>query len=120
MVRILKKKVNEKYGKENVLTTSHSQSGALAHELNKEGLVNKSVEVNPARLPNQKVMKNETILKSSLDPVSIFVPKSKNVKLIEARTYNPLKEHSAKIIRGEDAAQIFGAGFGEPIPRRYL
>ena len=74
-------KVNAKYGKQNVLTTSHSQSGALAHELNKEGLVNKSVEVNPARLPNQKVMKNETIIKSSLDPVSIFVPKNKNVNL---------------------------------------
>ena len=114
------KAVNAKYGKENVLTTSHSQSGALAHELNKENLVHKSIEVNPARLPNQTVMKNETILKSSLDPVSIFVPKSKNVKVIEARTYNPLKEHSAKIIRGEDAAEIFGAGFGEPIPRRYL
>ena len=112
-------KVNAKYGKENVITTSHSQSGALAHELNKEGLVNKSIEVNPARLPNQKVMRNETIVKSSLDPVSFFVPKTKNVKIIEARTYNPLKEHSAKIIRGDDAAQIFGGAF-EQIPRRYL
>jgi hypothetical protein len=115
------KKVNEKYGKENVLTTSHSQSGALAHELNKEGLVHKSVEVNPARLPNQKVMKNETIIKSSLDPVSIFVPKDDKVKVIPGRTYNPLAEHSAKIIRGEDAAEIFGSGFyAEPFPRRYM
>jgi hypothetical protein len=114
-------KVNAKYGKENVLTTSHSQSGALAHELNKEGLVNKSIEVNPARLPNQTVMKNETILKSSLDPVSIFVPKDKRVKVIEARTYNPLAEHSAKIIRGEDAADVFGGGrYAEHFPRRYL
>jgi hypothetical protein len=114
------KAVNAKYGKENVLTISHSQTGALAHELNKEGLVNKSVEVNPARLPNQKVMRNETIVKSSLDPVSFFVPKTDNVKVIEARTYNPLKEHSAKIIRGADAAEIYGAGFySEPWPRRY-
>jgi hypothetical protein len=112
-------KVNAKYGKENVLTTSHSQSGALAHELNKEGLVNKSVEVNPARLPFQKILKNETVVKSSLDPVSVFVPKSKNVKVIAARTYNPLAEHSAKIIRGDDAAQMFGSGF-EAIPRRYM
>jgi hypothetical protein len=104
------KKVNAKYGKENVLTTSHSQSGALAHELNKEGLVNKSVEINPARLPFQKVLKNEQIIKSSLDPVSIFVPKDKNVKVIPAKTYSPLAEHSAKIIRGEDASQIFGKG----------
>ena len=111
--------MNAKYGRNNVLTTSHSQSGALAHELNKEGLVNKSIEINPARLPNQKVMRNETIVKSSLDPVSFFVPKNKNVKVIEARTYNPLKEHSAKMIRGNDAAEIFGAGF-EQIPRRYL
>jgi hypothetical protein len=113
------KKVNEKYGRENVLTTSHSQASAIAHELNKEGLVNKSVEVNPARMPFQKVMRNEQIVKSSLDPVSIFVPKTKNVKVIEARTYNPLSEHSAKIISGADAAQIFGAGF-EAMPRRYL
>jgi hypothetical protein len=112
-------KVNAKYGKNNVLTTSHSQSGALAHELNKEGLVNKSVEVNPARTPFQTVMKNEQIVKSSLDPVSIFVPKNKNVKVIPARTYNPISEHSAKIIRGADTAEIFGAGF-EQIPRRYL
>jgi hypothetical protein len=113
------KAVNAKYGKENVITTSHSQSGALAHELNKEGLVNKSIEVNPARLPNQTVMQNEQIIKSSLDPVSFFVPKNKNVKVIPARTYNPLSEHSAKIIRGADAAQIFGGAF-EQIPRRYL
>jgi hypothetical protein len=64
-------------------------------------------------------MKNETIVKSSLDPVSVFVPKSKNVKVIEARTYNPLAEHSAKIIRGDDAALMFGSGF-EQIPRRYM
>jgi hypothetical protein len=117
--RDTQKAVNAKYGKENVITTSHSQSGALAHELNKEGLVNKSVEVNPARTPFQTVMKNETIVKSSLDPVSIFVPKNKNVKVIPARTYNPLSEHSAKIIRGDDAAQIFGGAF-EQIPRRYM
>ncbi len=102
------KAVNAKYGKENVLTTSHSQSGALAHELNKEGLVHKSVEVNPARLPNQKVMKNETIIKSSLDPVSLFVPKNKNVKVIEAKSFNPLAQHSAKIIRGTDNEKLFG------------
>jgi hypothetical protein len=114
-------KVNAKYGKSNVLTTSHSQSGALAHELNKEGLVNKSVEVNPARLPNQKVMKNETVVKSSFDPVSVFVPRDKRVKVIPARTYNPLAEHSAKIIRGEDASEIFGGGrYSEPFPRRYM
>jgi hypothetical protein len=104
------KAVNAKYGKENVLTTSHSQSGALSHELNKEGLVNKSIEVNPARLPFQKVLKNEQIIKSSLDPVSVFVPKDKKVKVIKAKSFNPLAQHSAKIIRGEDAKQIFGKG----------
>ena len=104
------KAVNAKYGKQNVLTTSHSQSGALSHELNKEGLVNKSIEVNPARLPFQKVLKNEQIIKSSLDPVSIFVPTDKKVKVIPSKTYNPLSEHSAKIIRGEDAKQIYGKG----------
>jgi hypothetical protein len=110
------KAVNAKYGKENVLTTSHSQSGALAHELNKEGLVNKSVELNPARLPNQKVMKNETIIKSSRDPVSIFVPTDERVKVIPAQSYNPLRQHSAKIIRGDDATALYGEGMSDRVP----
>ena len=113
------KKVNAKYGKENVITTSHSQSGALAHELNKEGLVNKSIEVNPARLPFQKVMKNEQIIKSSLDPVSLFVPKDKNVRVIPSKTYNPLSEHSPKIIRGEEADKIYGSGMVGMNPNTY-
>ena len=66
-------------------------------------------------------MKNEQIIKSSFDPVSVFVPTDKRVKVIPARTYNPLAEHSAKIIRGDDAAEIFGSGFyAEPFPRRYM
>lgn len=113
------KAVNAKYGKENVLTTSHSQSGALAHELNKEGLINKSVELNPARLPNQKVMKNETIIKSSRDPVSIFVPTDKRVKVIKAKSYNPLRQHSTKIIRGEDATALYGEGMVGTKPSSY-
>lgn len=116
------KAVNAKYGKENVLTTSHSQSGALAHELNKEGLVNRSVELNPARLPNQKVMKNETIIKSSRDPVSIFVPTDKQVKVIKAKSMNPLRQHSAKIIRGDDASAMYGEGrvSTNPVPDRRM
>jgi len=107
----VQKKVNAKYGKDKVITTAHSQSGALVHELIKEGLVNKSIEVNPARLPFQKVMKNETIIKSSGDPVSIFVPKDKNVKVIKSKTYNPLLEHSAKIIKGAENEKLYGGCF---------
>ena len=110
------KAVNAKYGKENVITTSHSQSGQLAHELNKEGLVNKSIEVNPARLPGQKVKKNETIIKSSFDPVSVFAQTGKQkgkVDVIKAKSFNPLAQHSAKIIRGEKSKKMYGgAVFG--------
>jgi hypothetical protein len=107
------KAVNEKYGKENVITTSHSQSGQLAHQLNKEGLVNKSVEVNPARLPFQKVKKNEEVIKSSFDPVSVFVPSSKQkgkVTVIKAKSFNPLAQHSPDIIRKKNASKMFGLG----------
>lgn len=113
------KKVNAKYGKENVLTTSHSQSGQLAHELNKEGLVNKSVEINPARLPGQKVLKNETVIKSSFDPVSIFVPEDKRVKVIKAKSMNPIAQHSANIIRGDDATALYGKGMVGTNPSSY-
>ena len=116
----VQRNVLDKYGKENTTNIAHSQSSIIARELNKEGLVNKSIMVNPAS-KGEKVLKNEQIIKSSLDPVSVFVPTNKRVKVIKAKSFNPLAQHSAKIIRGKDAAQIFGGCCcGGSMPKRYL
>ena len=75
--------------------------------------------VNPAS-KGEKVLKNEEIIKSSFDPVSVLVPTSKGkVNVIKAKSYNPLAQHSAKIIRGKDATKLYG-GYLENIPTRYL
>ena len=106
------KAVLDKYGKENTTNIAHSQSGIIARELNKEGLVNKSIMVNPAS-KGEKVKKNEQVIKSSLDPVSVLVPTSKQkgkVNVIKAKSFNPLAQHSADIIRKKDASKMFGLG----------
>jgi hypothetical protein len=100
-------KVVAKYGKENVTNVGHSQGGLIARELNKEGLTNEVIAVNPAS-KGEKVKKNETVIKSSGDLVSVLVPKGKNVKVSKAKGYNPLRQHSAKIIRGADNEKMFG------------
>jgi hypothetical protein len=108
-------KVNTKYGKKNVDTVSHSQSGQMAHKLNQEGLVHKSIEINPARLPFQKIKKNETIIRSSKDPVSALVPlnlKKGKVETIDTgkKATDILGNHSFNIIKGEDENKIYGKG----------
>ncbi len=109
------KKVNEKYGIQNVDTVSHSQSGQLAHLLNEEGLVNKSIEINPARLPFQKIKDNETIIRSGKDIVSSLVPigrKNGKVETIDTgkSISDILGQHSPTIIQGENENKIYGKG----------
>jgi hypothetical protein len=98
-----------KYGKENITNVGHSQGSIIARELNKEGLTNQVIAVNPAS-KGEKVRKNEVVIKSSGDIVSALVPKGKNVKVIKAASFNPLAQHSAKIIRGADNKKMFGTG----------
>ena len=108
-------KVNNKYGKENVDTVSHSQSGQLAHQLNEEGLVNKSIEINPARGFFQKIKDNETIIRSSKDLVSSLVPTArKNGRVETIDTGKNISDivgnHSYDIIQGENENKIYGKG----------
>ena len=98
------KKVNAVYGKDNVLTTSHSQSGETARILSKKGLSSKSVSINPAIL-----LKKHTgvqIVRSNTDLVSALTPMGENDVTIKAKTYSPLSEHSPAILSRTD--QDFG------------
>jgi len=111
----IQQKVNNKYGKENVDTVSHSQSGQLAHELNREGLVHSSIEINPARRLGQSVLENETVIRHPLDVVSAFVPTGWNSGKIHtthtgSSATDVLGNHSQGIIQGEDLDKIYGKG----------
>jgi ribosomal protein L34E len=103
----LQKAVNAKYGAENVTNVGHSQSGQTIRALNKQGLVNKAVVVNPAS-KGEKVLKNEEVIRSNRDLVSAFTPDSKRTTTIRASSYNPLTEHSADIITGKHANRSYG------------
>jgi hypothetical protein len=100
------KKVNAVYGKDNVLTTSHSQSGETARILAKKGLSSKSISVNPAII--SKKHKGVQIVRSNTDLVSALTPMSRNDVTIKAKTYSPLAEHSPSILSRTD--QEFNGG----------
>jgi hypothetical protein len=88
------KKAVEKYGKVDT-NVGHSQSGIITRKLNNLGLTDEVINVNPASL-GEKLAKNETAIRSSFDPVSMF---QSNAMKIKAKTWNPLAEHSADILK---------------------
>ena len=75
----------------------HSQSGIITRKLNDLGLTKEVINVNPAS-KGEKQKKNETIVKSYLDPVSIFQPNKKDRNVTLNTGYNLLKNHSADIL----------------------
>jgi hypothetical protein len=92
------KKAIAKYGKVDE-TIGHSQGGIITRGLHDEGLAGKVINVNPASM-GEKVRKGETVYKSSGDIVSVLVPKSKSVKVVKAKSWNPITEHSSRILKG--------------------
>ena len=107
------KKVNAVYGKDNVLTTSHSQSGETARILSKKGLSSKSVSINPAII--LKKHKNVQVVRSSGDLVSALTPMGKNDVTLDSATYSPLAEHSPSVLSRTD--QDFGGQYLKPRSR---
>lgn len=93
----IQKQANEKYGKHNVNLVSHSQSGNIAESLaNKKLVGGQNTTLNPAIIGfhNKKL----NVVKSRADPVSLLTITNKNDKIIKPSSYNPLTEHSTKIL----------------------
>lgn len=90
------KKAIEKYGLENITNVAHSQSGHAVNILAKKGLTKEAIAVNPALL-GTKANRNVDVVRSSADVVSALA-KGKR-KTIKAKSFNPLTEHSADILR---------------------
>ena len=95
----VQEKANKKYGKENIETVSHSQSGHIAKNLANEGITKhgQSTTLNPAILNPFDKHRGVHVIKSSGDIVSAL---TKADEVIKAKTYNPLKEHSPDILGG--------------------
>jgi hypothetical protein len=105
--------VIEKYGSVVDTNIGHSQSQAIASNLNRRGLTGEIITVNGATMPWDTQASNETRIRSKGDVVSAvqsFLPRSRNLT-IDAETFNPLTEHSASILDRVNQYTVFGKGF---------
>jgi len=104
----VQKEAIQKYGKVDT-NVGHSQGGIITRELNKKGLTNEVINLNPAS-KGEKVQKNEFVIKSALDPVSILQKQPKKRTTKTKGTMNLLKEHSSDILNRLNPKQIVGFG----------
>lgn len=105
----VQKKAIQKYGKVDT-NVGHSQGGIITRRLNEEGLTNEVINLNPAS-KGEKVQKNEFVIKSALDPVSILQKEPKKRTTKTKGTWNFIKEHSTDILNRLDPTQLIGKGF---------
>jgi hypothetical protein len=102
----VQKEAIQKYGKVDT-NVGHSQGGIITRQLNKQGLTNEVINLNPAS-KGEKVMKNEFIIKSALDPVSVLQKQPTKRTTKTKGTMNLLKEHSSDILNRLNPKQIIG------------
>ena len=101
----LQEAAEEKYGAQNIDTVGHSQSGILARELGKKS--KNIITVNPASL-FQKKADNETVIRSSLDPVSFL--QRNPTHTIHTGSLNPLTNHSPSVLDKLPEGTMLGSG----------
>jgi hypothetical protein len=97
----------KKYGKVDA-NVGHSQSGIITRKLDALGKTGEVINVNPASL-GERQKENETVVRSTLDPVSLFQPnQNKSNVTINTGSYNPLFNHSANILGQLNPNQMIG------------
>jgi len=114
----VQRKAIAKYGKVDT-NVGHSQAGIITRKLNQKGLTGEVINLNPAAM-GEKQKKNEFVIRSATDPVSILhslnpKAKKKNTKTTRG-TFHLLKEHSADILDRLDPLDMIGKG-GEATQR---
>ena len=109
----------QKYGKVDT-NVGHSQAGVITRKLNEKGLTGEVINLNPAS-KGEKQRKNEFVIRSATDPVSMLHPlrsvmgKDSGSKKRTTTTkggVNLLKEHSTSILERLNPAQLIGVGYG--------
>jgi hypothetical protein len=96
----VQKAAEAKYGTNNLETIGHSKGALHAQSLGGKGLVqtlNKPVNIKDLK---RVVPKTQIDYKSSRDPVSFLrkFQKGEKAKVIKSTSFNPLKEHSVKVL----------------------
>lgn len=108
----VQRKAIAKYGKVDT-NVGHSQAGIITRKLNQKGLTGEVINLNPAVM-GEKQKKNEFVIRSATDPVSILHSlnpraKKRNTKTTRG-TFHLLKEHSADILDRLDPLDMIGKG----------
>jgi hypothetical protein len=81
----------------------------IVHLLN-DSRVYEALSYNPAFFPTTSQKSNEYIVKTSADPVSIFVRPNEKNTIIKSKTSNPLREHSTVPLQDLDQNKMIGKG----------
>jgi len=100
----IQEEANKKYNtKANIV--SHSQSGNIANNLQKKGLVGEdNVSLNPAIIGKHEGVK---VVRSSGDVVSSLTKKQKGDTTIKSKSWNPFSEHSTSILKRLNPKKMF-------------
>jgi len=114
---------NEKYGADNVITLGHSL-GSVLGETAVKGKDQELITLNkPVGLADigRTVPKNQTDVKTGLDPVSFLrgTQRGNKATVINSKTYNPLTEHSTDTLDRIHEEQIIGEGLKNNIVNMY-
>jgi hypothetical protein len=111
----VQKQANKKYGKENITTVSHSQSGAIAKELARKGLSDASVSLNPAIIGQHEGVQ---VVRSTGDVVSALTSIGEKDFELGDKTFNPLAEHGTTILSRDPRDYVGGCCCGEMMMAR--
>jgi hypothetical protein len=106
-------KAIKKYDTDNITITAHSLGSQIAQNANAKHNAEQIV-VNPAVLPQdivRKQKKNETVIRSQLDPISVLhtlnpFASKKNTITVGATSINPLTEHNSNVLNRLDQSQV--------------
>lgn len=90
----IQEQAENKYGKEKITTLGHSLGARLTSDVGKNS--NELITYNKPFLPfdTNQTRKNETSIRTKLDPVSILGSFNPNVKQISTKTINPYTAHN--------------------------
>jgi hypothetical protein len=91
----IQENAESKYGKENITTLGHSLGAKLSSDLggHSKEIISYNRPILPYEILNQ-TRKNETSVRTRLDPVSILGSVNPKIKQISTKTINPITAHN--------------------------
>ena len=106
----IQQRAEDKYGRENITTIGHSLGAKLAADVG--GKSKEIITYNKPIIPQEifkQTKKNETSIRTKMDPVSILGSLNPNIKQVSTKTMNPITAHNTAQL-GEIKNEFLGAG----------